>query len=174
MAFTQKAPWSSKQLTSSAMRRAVVDSVAGKSCWRVEKYLGSMLYMDFGGVLQVPSIRKGIIPQGEAMLGVRDCYWTLSRQQNLIVNSEIISDENALERLSCLNRTFLCDFVLHEGATADFVFSNNVVLSLDTTNKNLTEDDIAEFVAPDGRIYAIRPNGQLFLTDFVSKARFSK
>jgi hypothetical protein len=174
MAFTTEAPWPSQQLTESAMRQAILDQITEKACWRVGKYLGSMLYLDFGGEIQIPSMRQGMIRQGEAMLGIRDCYWGLSSQAEVIVDSETISDDNASEKLKGIEGMLLRDFIVHEAIAVDFVFSNNVVLSLDTTNRYVTDDDIAEFTAPDGRIYTIKPDGKLYLSDEVSKARFAQ
>lgn len=172
MAFTTDAPWPSQHLTESEMRHAILDQITDKACWRVGKYVGSMLYMDFGGEVQISTVRQGLVRQGEAMLGIRDCFWTLSDEGQMIVDSEAISDENASEKLKCIEGALLHDFAVHESVAVDFVFSNNVVLSLDTTNRYATDDDIAEFVAPDGRIYTIRPDGMLFLSDEVSKTRF--
>lgn len=174
MAFTVQAPWSSRELSQTAMQQAILGQVADKTCWRIEKYLGSMLYLDFGGEIAVPTVRQGTILQGEAMLGIRDCYWNLFRDGQTIVDSESISDDNACEKLSCIKGVRLSDFAVHEGLTVDFIFSNNVVLSLDTTNKYSTDSDIAELVMPDGKIYIIRPDGRLFLSDEVSKARFAQ
>ncbi|MFL9923498.1 hypothetical protein PQR62_04425 [Herbaspirillum lusitanum] len=172
MVFTTLAPWRRQQLSERGMRQAILDHVADKVCWRIGKYLGSMLYMDFGGEVQITNVRKGLIRQGEAMLGIRDCFWSLSSEAQVIVDSESISDENASEKLSCIEGAYLRDFAVHESVAVDFIFSSNVVLSLNTTNRYATDDDIAEFVAPDGRIYIIRPDGILFLSDEVSKIRF--
>ncbi|MET3109437.1 hypothetical protein AAKU67_003974 [Oxalobacteraceae bacterium GrIS 2.11] len=174
MALTSQAPWPSRRLTRDEMRAALVEQVSNRACWRCGKYLGSMLYFDFGGKVEIPSMRQGVISQGEAILGVRDCYWSLLSKNQLVIDSDSISDDNAIENLRCLQGTFLCDFLVPEPGHVNFVFSGGVVLSLDTTNRYATRDNIAEYVAPDGRIYTITPQGHFYLSDEVSKIRFTQ
>ena len=171
MAFTTEAPWLGRELSESEMRQVMLDQISDKVCWRVGKYLGSMLYMDFGGVIQTRTVRRTILV-GEATLGIRDCFWILADGGRVIVDSESITDDNAAEKLKCLEGVFLCNFVVRESNMMDLVFSNNVVLSLDASNKYEAEDDIAEFVAPNGRIYTIRPDCVFFLAGEVDTARF--
>jgi hypothetical protein len=171
MTFTTEAPWRGRELSESEMRQVMLDQISDKVCWRVGKYLGSMLYMDFGGVIQTRTVRRTIL-LGEATLGIRDCFWILADGGRVIVDSESITDENVAEKLKCLEGVFLRNLVVRESNTVDLVFSNYVVLSLDTSNKYDAEDDIAEFVAPNGRIYTIRPDGSFFLSDEVDTARF--
>lgn len=172
MTRTAKASWPSQQLNESEMRQAILDQITEMACWRVGKYLGSMLYMDFGGEVLSRSIFGDLIILGEATLGIRDCYWRLSNQAEVIVTSETISDDNASEKLKYIEGMYLRDFVVRE-VEVDFVFSNNLVLSLDTRNRNEADSRIAEFTAPDGKIYYIEPDGRLYLDDVVSMDRFA-
>lgn len=173
MAFTTEAPWLRRELSESEMRQVMLDSISDKACWQVGKYLGSMLYMDFGGIIQIrPVVSKRAIQAGEARLGIRDCFWRLADGGRVIVDSESITDDNAAEKLKYLEGVFLRNFLVRESNMVDLVFSNHVVLSLDTSNMYETEDNIAEFVAPNGRIYTIGPNGAFFLSDEVDTARF--
>ena len=174
MAHTRQAPWPSQRLSEEEMRTAILNQVLDKACWRGAKYLGSMLYFDLGGKIEIPSVRQGVIVQGEAMLGIRDCYWTLLHNKQVITDSDSIGDEDALEKLGCVQQTFLCDFVVPEPGLVNFVFTGHVVFSLDTTNRYTTQDDIAEFVAPDGKIYTITPMGDFYLSDEVSTIRFAQ
>ncbi|MBP7580997.1 MAG: hypothetical protein KA757_08320 [Vogesella sp.] len=173
MAFTTKAPWLERELSESEMRQVMLDQISDKVCWQVGKYLGSMLYMDFGGIIQIrPGVSKRAIQVGEAMLGIRDCFWRLADGSRVIVDSESITDDNAAEKLKYLEGVFLRNFLVRESNMVDLVFSNHVVLSLDTSNQYEAEDHIAEFVAPNGRIYTIGPGGAFSLSDEVDTARF--
>lgn len=174
MAQIVHAPWANRRLTKNEMRNTLIAKLANKPCWQCGKYLGSMLYFDFGLKVVIPSSRQGSITQGEATLGIRDCYWKFLYKGAQIVDSDSINDENATKKLSSLLDVILCDFTVSEPGFVSLHFSNDVVLSLDVTNRYATEDLIAEIITPDGFIYTITPRGHFYLSDEVSKIRFSQ
>ena len=171
MQLTSKAAWPSRRLTKNEFRDALVVAMKGRDCWRVGKYLGSMLYFDFGARIMVPSRRSGPTEQGEAILGIRDCYWMLYKNRQLITDSDLIEDESANQKLDCLNGVHLFDFEVLKNGEISFIFSNHLALNVDTTNRYATQDCIAEMIAPDGRIYTITPRGHFYLSDEISNYR---
>ncbi len=172
MPFTKKAPWSEKVMSDQAMRLSILESIREKKCWHVENYLGSMLHMDFGNRISLPSARGNNIIQGEAILGIRDCFWSLSVSKEIIINSDSIDEINAQGVMSILVGKNLIDIDRGSDLTVDFIFSDDIFLSVDTTNKYNASDDIVEFIAPDGKIYSIQSNGASILQDEVSVIRF--
>lgn len=174
MALTNQAPWRRRRLSKDEFRTVIVNQVSSKACWRCSKYLGSMLTFDFGGKVSIPSFRGGVIEAGETTLGIRDCYWKLLKNGHIITDSDSITDETAAELLACMRGAKLCDFVVSESGYADFLFSNNMTLSLDTTNRYDTQDHIAHLTTSDGRIYEVTPRGYVYLSDKVSVARFAQ
>lgn len=172
MLFTSQASWPSRRLAKDKLRVSIADQMRGKFCWQCSRYLGSMLSFDFGEKVLIPSMRRGEIEQGEATLGIRDCYWKLSNGSLPVTDSESINDENAVELLSCIKGAELNDLIVPELGFLNLMFSNDLILSLDTTNRYATRDHIAEFVFPDGRIYDVTPRGHFYLSDQVSSVRF--
>jgi hypothetical protein len=172
MQLTIQAPWTNRRIAENELRAEITGQMRGKHCWQCGKYSGSMLFFDFGGKVSIPSMRRGQIEQGEATLGIRDGYWQLLNGSLTVTDSELIDDENAVELLSCIQGAQLYDLVTPTPGFLNLVLSNNLTLSLDTTNRYATSDHIAEFVLPDGRIYDVTPRGHFYLSDKVSTVRF--
>lgn len=173
MPFTKKAPWSEKIMSDQSMRFSILESTREKKCWQVKNYFGSMLHMDFGKRISLPGVREKNIIQGEAILGIRDCFWSLYFGKKFIIDSDSIDEVNAERALKVLIDKNLVDISRSSNLTMDFIFSHDISLSIDITNRYNADDDIAEFIAPDGKIYAIQSNGTSILQDEVSVVRFT-
>jgi hypothetical protein len=157
------------------MCNELLNQMDGKICWRVGKYLGSMLYFDFGEKILVPNKLRGTnVEQGEAIFGVRNCYWTLRSGGHLVADSDSIDDESAVKSLPCIQGKQIVDLLASTLGFINVVFSDGVVLSLDSTNRYGTDGPIAEFVMPDGRIFNVTPRGHFYLLDQISSVRFAK
>ncbi|MDP2367209.1 hypothetical protein [Rhodoferax sp.] len=173
MLLTSRALWPRRRLARDEVRAEILNQMRTLPCWQCGKYLGSMLVFDFGEKVIVPGMRGRQIAQGEATLGVRDCYWKLAQGRQTIADSNSIDDESAADLLLCVQGAEICDLVVSKPDFIDLKFSNNVTLSLDTTNRNETQDCIAEFVVPDGRIYEVTRRGHYYLSGQVSTVRMS-
>jgi hypothetical protein len=175
MSLTDQAPWAARRIGGEEMRAVLIDNMAGKQCWRWGKYLGSMLFFDFGKRIVIPSVRRGVIEAGEATLGVRDCYWELCESDSVITDSVSVDDETMQKLEDIMIEAELVDLAVDKGRdSVNLLFSNSIVLKLDTSNRNKTADYIAEFTLPSGKIYSITPKGNFILLGRVSTPRAAR
>ena len=111
-----------------------------KTCWQIGCYLGSMLYIDMGGrVAYTTKLHKRNVEKGTDIIGVRDCYWEIWHNNELIIDAW--TDNRIIkEKIQCLvNRQFL-DVLIDEN-WIEFIFSDNYKLICDFTNQNEVEDE---------------------------------
>lgn len=105
---------------------------------------------------------------------MRDCYWELRKGDQLVIDSDVISDENSIEVLEIFNGQVLQSVRVDPGWIC-LCFSDDVILKLDTTNKHCTNINISELVMKkNGCIFTISPRGYFYLSDEVSIVRFNK
>jgi hypothetical protein len=154
----------------------IVEDFDGLPCCRVGKYLGSMLYIDFGKQFEAVGFRGQRVQAGEAVISIRDCLWRLILNGGLIVDSESITDENAEAMLMPLHGRQMLAISISDSLTLDFCFSERLILSLDLSNINEAEaeDEIAQIVGFGGKIYWVMPGGELILADKISVDRYGK
>jgi hypothetical protein len=172
MSLTNQAPWAARRIGVGEMRAVLIDNMAGKQCWRWGKYLGSMLFFDFGKRIVIPSVRGGVIEAGEATLGIRDCYWEFCEGDSIITDSVSVDDETMQKLEDIMLEAELIDLASDKRQESlNLLFSNSIELKLDTSNKNKTGDYIAEFTLPRGEIYSITPKGNFILSGRVSTPR---
>lgn len=172
MSLTDQAPWAARRIGREGMRAVIIDNMAGKKCWRWGKYLGSMLFFDFGKRIVIPSVRGGVIEAGEATLGIRDCYWELCENDSVITDSVSVDDDAMRKLEGIMIDAELIDLAKDKKHNSmHLLFSNLIVLKLDTSNQNKTGDYIAELTLPCGKIYSITPKGNFILSARVSAPR---
>jgi hypothetical protein len=167
----EKAYWERKILSEQEMNNIISNNTHGQLCWRVIKYLGSMLVFDFGGKI-LSKLRSGnLVELGTSILSVHDCYWEIYRHNTIITDSDSIDDEIAKN----LTKIFIDSelkyiAVNNKKNTIDWFFSNEIILSTDIINKYESSNDCGEveLTIPDGRIYKISLNGIIYLSEYIS------
>ena len=130
-------------------------------CWRVGKYLGSMIYADFGERVKRNIRGRGEEDVGEVAVGIRGCYWLLHVGHSLFTTSdEDLSDfDDRIKPLLMGER--LLEVSYWSAELLSISLSGQLQLFLDLTNRNAVEGSIAEFQHKDGRILCVAPNGDL-------------
>lgn len=143
------------------LRATIVDQLQGKCCWQAGKYLGSMLYFDFGQRIQVQGRNQRVVERGEASLGIRDCHWNFGDGVHVLADSDTVTDASAARLLAQIQGASLIQIAPGTADGMCFVFSNGWVLALDISNRYGTADDIAEIALPDGSVCGVTPQGDL-------------
>jgi hypothetical protein len=164
------APWSRKRISSKYFEHIISIFFKDKPCWNFGSYLGSMLYIDFGKKTKVHSIKKDEeIYVGECTLGIRNCQWKIIKDKKIIAYSNEM--RNFQERL--LKEEFFGK-TLHEivfnrkRGNIEFIFFDDLCLSIDITNAYVSEENIMEIRISNGRIFHISPKGYIYLADQLS------
>ncbi len=132
-----------------------------KPCWRVGLYLGSMLYFDFGEKTPGRTSRGDELVLGEVTIGVRDVYWTASKDGVVLSDSDVASRKD----VDGLSAEFLGVTFADLNSTKQalrFSFSKGIDLTIDKTNTYDTDTAIVE-VSTLRHYITVSPRGQLFL-----------
>ena len=111
-----------------------------KTCWQIGCYLGSMLYIDMGGkVAYTTKLHKRNVEKGTDIIGVRDCYWEIWHNNELIIDAW--TDNTIIkEKIQCIVNKQFIDVVINKN-WIKFCFSGNYNLVCDFTNQNEVEDE---------------------------------
>ena len=134
-----------------------------KICWQIGCYLGSMLYIDMGSkVAYTTKLHKRNVEKGTDIIGVRDCYWEIYHDEELIIDAW--TDNNIIkEKIRCLiNKQFVN--VIIDDNCIEFSFSDNYKLICDFTNQNeveYQEDSILQLTCENGNEYEISVFGNI-------------
>ena len=134
-----------------------------KICWQIGCYLGSMLYIDMGRkVAYTTKLHKRNVEKGTDIIGVRDCYWEIYHDDELIIDAW--TDNNIIkEKIRCLiNKQFVN--VIIDDNWIEFSFSDNYKLICDFTNQNEVEDQedsILQLTCENGNEYEISVFGNI-------------
>ena len=131
-------------------------------CWRVRKYLGSMLTFDFGARL-IGQGRRGPYEIGSSTLGVRNCQWTFD-SPTASTDSELAGGHTGELLTRALDGAHLSSCERRQMRLA-FGFSNAASLSLDLTNLygNEPGDPLASIQLSGGAYFELKPDGRFEL-----------
>jgi hypothetical protein len=171
MRHLKQSNWARRRIGEHEINNVLSDDWLGLKCWRVGKYLGSMLYMDFGARISVPA-RNSVVEAGEATLGIRDCYWTILNYGKEVIDSDTV-DESWIPQLSTVFVGSELSRVALSASSQEVVlsFSAHCEIRVDASNRYGTTEAILEFVSPNGHIHQVEPSGDIVLSDQVSAAR---
>ena len=135
-----------------------------KTCWQIGCYLGSMLYIDIGGKCKrfLGKNKKEWIIEGTDVIGVRDCYWEIWHNDELVIDAW--TDNTIIkEKIQCLVNQQFIDVII-EKDWIEFCFSDNYTLICDFTNQNEVEDEtdsILQLTSEDKIEYEILVYGKI-------------
>jgi hypothetical protein len=158
-----------------ARRQAVSFKTAGmlvsyisrhQPCWSVGKYLGSLLYFDFGEAVSVDTRRGTVVDQGKFVLSIYNCFWSLRKGRKEILNSDIVGDDDAPMLRNLFAGSTLQRIARPRGRReVAVVFSNDCRLLLDVANRYGVDagEGVAEFRRADGLTMRLLENGQFEL-----------
>ncbi len=141
-------------------------------CWRVGKYLGSMLTFDFGGRVPTRTMRGSTVDLGTSTIGVRDVWWRASGAGLEPFDSDDVAEGRAeWRRLEESAKGACLSGLEREEEGLVLVFSNRLRLELDTTNVYGEEADAAVWVLQlsGGPWFDVTPNGRILLNREASK-----
>lgn len=134
-----------------------------KTCWQIGCYLGSMLYIDMGSkVAYTTKLHKRNVEKGTDIIGVRDCYWEIYQNDELIIDAWT-DNEIIKNKIQCLIDKQFVDVTIDD-AWIEFSFSDNYKLICDFTNQNEVEDmddSILQLACENGNEYEISVFGNI-------------
>jgi len=125
-----------------------------------------MILLDFGERLLATRAR-GSVYVGSTSLSIRNAYWEIRLQNELVCTAETIDHQ-------IFSRELLPHFLgqsiegVDPNANRGFIrlsFSNSVLLDVDTTGKWPSEDVLAELTLKDGRYIQCLSDGRLVVGD---------
>lgn len=159
------APKERKRISSDEFQKDIEALCKGKICWKVGRYLGSMLYFDIGESVNVKSVRSGVIKKGEISLGIRNVFWDIHYKGSSIIDSSYIEREHEhLLTKAFLGQKFELFIFLN-----DFVeihFSGGHIIYVDTSNEYETEGNILEISFHNRAIYEITCDAELYASTY--------
>lgn len=135
-------------------------------CWRVKKYLGSMLTFDFGDRLAMTSLRGEPFEIGSSTIGVRDVWWRASGPGlEALDSNELHEQTQGWRRLDAALQGAALASCVREGPDVVLGFSNGVRFQLDTTNIYEEEADAAVAVLrlSGGACFDLMPDGRFIV-----------
>lgn len=135
-----------RSLENSKFVEAFDANSVGTRIWFAKNHIGSMFFVDSGGILEkTTKTTKQIVQIGEIVLSVRDVYWEIVdiTDEITIVDSESICDENRIELYNCLLGNSYTR-VSESPAYLEVVISDMYILRLDRSNRYDSTDDIIE------------------------------
>lgn len=135
-----------------------------QGCWRLKKYLGSMLTFDFGGRRPVRTLRGTEVELGSSTMSVRDVYWSFQTPGGSSVDSDSVSDEDVRDLDQRLLAATLTGFARDD---EDYVlrFSNGIELRIDRTNvyEETPDETIALLQLAGGLQINLMTDGRILL-----------
>ena len=141
-------------------------------CWRVGKYLGSMLTFDLGGRVPTRTARGSTIELGTSTIGVRDVWWRASGAGLEPFDSDDVAEDRASwRRLEDCALGACLSGLTRENEGLALVFSNGLRVELDTTNVYDEEAEDAAWVLQlsGGAWFDVMPDGRILLNRQSSK-----
>jgi hypothetical protein len=165
MSPQEEANFKRLRVSEKKLRLVIQEKFSGKKCWNAGKYLGSMLYFDFGFQVPCLTIKNKKIVKGEIILSIRDCYWEIYEQQSLLVNSNTVDDNFSEKFNGKFDKQELKDFFIKKSSyDAVFMFSSQISLVVDLTNeyKETNANAIVVVTLEDKQVYEISPKGYIY------------
>ena len=150
---------------------------AHQRCWSVGKYLGSMLYFDFGEAITVDTRSGSRVEKGKFVLSVHNCYWRIQRGRRDLLNS----DDVASTDLQMLRDLFVGSSI--EGLfrprgrrEISATFSNGCRIFFDISNRYEAEPQeiVVKFTRADGLAVDLAEDGQLTVSGEPSRDLHAK
>lgn len=128
-------------------------------CWRVNRYLGSMLTFDFGERVSQQSRRGGALELGSSRLGVRDCAWLAEAAGRAWTSDE--ADETTAEALTEAFQGAAMTGCDRRRRWLSFHFTSGARLHLDLTTRYEAEADefVASLALSGGAYFEMLPDG---------------
>lgn len=141
-------------------------------CWSVGKYLGSMLYFDFGEAITVDTRSGPQVKTGKFVLSVRNCFWRIQKGRRNLLNSDLVtSDHQQLLRDLFVGSTIQGLIRPRGHREIAVTFSNGCRILFDVTNRYKADPQevVVKFTRADGLAVDLVADGQLMIHTEPSK-----
>lgn len=166
MARDFTAPWRRRRVSLDDLNLAIKKFFSDRPCTKFGHYLGSMLYLDFGGEIVTSTSKGESIVSGECVISVFDCHWEFFGADGLVIDSDDFSAQEAL-LMRDLMRGAICKGVLQSKRFVDIAFSNECVLRIETPNKYMGEGNILTFTLRNGVVVGLTSRGYFILEKII-------
>jgi hypothetical protein len=130
-------------------------------CVGGKQYLGSMFFLDFGGRFNATARGGRPIEIGVMTLSIRNVAWWIHQKSGVDLSAEQASPEQFDSVARSLEGTTIAGLTISAERRLRIEFRNAWLLAVDLSNQWSTDTDILEIAAPDGRLIAIRSNGDV-------------